>query len=63
MPTDVCPARTKDAMLLKMKITRSCPNNAKPNVTCIAFVAPNRKDIEICKAISVCKMCLPEDCY
>ena len=32
MFTDVCPARTKAAMLLKMKITRSCPNNAKPHV-------------------------------
>jgi hypothetical protein len=26
------PARTTAAMLLQMKITTSCPNNAKPNV-------------------------------
>ena len=31
-PTDVCPARTTAAMLLKMKITTSCPNIAKPHV-------------------------------
>ena len=31
-PTDVCPARTTAAMLLKMKITTSCPNFAKPHV-------------------------------
>ena len=37
MFTGVCPARTKAAMLLKMKITRSCPNNAKPPVVCIPF--------------------------
>lgn len=35
MFTGVCPARTKAAMLLRMKITRSCPNNAKPPVVCI----------------------------
>jgi hypothetical protein len=28
------PARTTAAMLLQMKITTSCPNNAKPNVAC-----------------------------
>jgi hypothetical protein len=32
MFTDVCPARTKAAMLLLMKITTSSPNNAKPLV-------------------------------
>ncbi len=26
------PARTTAAMLLQLKITTSCPNNAKPNV-------------------------------
>jgi hypothetical protein len=26
------PARTPAAILLQMKITTSCPNNAKPNV-------------------------------
>jgi hypothetical protein len=31
-PTDACPARTTAAMLLKMKITTSCPNIAKPHV-------------------------------
>jgi len=29
---DVCPARTTAAMLLKMKITMSCPNIGKPHV-------------------------------
>jgi hypothetical protein len=32
------PARTNAAMLLKMKITMSCPNNAKPNVVRSLFV-------------------------
>jgi len=32
MFTDVCPARTKAAMLLMMKISMSCPNNAKPHL-------------------------------
>ena len=32
-PTDVCPAQTTAAMLLKMKITTSCPNIAKPHVS------------------------------
>ena len=31
-PTNVCPARTNAAMLLKMMITTSCPNIAKPHV-------------------------------
>jgi hypothetical protein len=31
------PARTTAAMLLQMKITTSCPNNAKPNVGSSAF--------------------------
>ena len=31
-PTDVCPARTTAAILLKLKITTSCPNIAKPHV-------------------------------
>ena len=30
-PNDACPARTTAAMLLKMKITTSCPNIAKPH--------------------------------
>ena len=29
---DACPAQTTAAMLLKMKITTSCPNIAKPHV-------------------------------
>ena len=37
MFTGVCPARTKAAMLLQMKITTSCPNNAKPPVVRIPF--------------------------
>jgi len=32
------PARTTAAMLLQMKITTSCPNNAKPNVVCRNYV-------------------------
>ncbi|MDZ4809872.1 MAG: hypothetical protein SGI96_16645 [Bacteroidota bacterium] len=36
-PTGVCPARTTAAMLLKMKITTSCPNIAKPHVSGWAF--------------------------
>jgi hypothetical protein len=27
------PVRTTAAMLLQMKITMSCPNNAKPNIS------------------------------
>ena len=38
-PNDVCPARTTAAMLLKMKITMSCPNIAKPHVACMCLVA------------------------
>ena len=41
MPTDVCPARATAAMLLQMKITTSCPNNAKPHVVRSPFFAVN----------------------
>jgi hypothetical protein len=33
-PNRITSAGTKDAMLLKLKLTRSCPNNAKPHVMC-----------------------------
>ena len=47
MFTDVCPARTTAAMLLMMKITMSCPNNAKPPVVCIPFSS-------VCDNVSLC---------
>lgn len=36
-------ARTIAAMLLQMKITTSCPNNAKPNVSSIPFSVASYK--------------------